>query len=528
MEQRLNIELADLQTREDDDGVGYLKGRVVPYGQTIDLGNGRLERFARGAFTGTRPSDVVLLQAHDQRAPIGRGVEIEDTADGAYMEFRLASTERAQEQRQLVLDGVLRSLSVGFQPVQHRKIKGKAGRTIVEHTKVLLREVSTVLFPAYQGAAITAVRNDDESEDTMSDEQTADLTSAIDEVRGSVDELSTTAATSDEVAELRSVVATIADSIPAPPAEALSIDPLEWFAAEVRSLTGDDTEKRALADITGTFGGTGDASGLVPEIHIGSQLVHVLDTMRPLFARLGSFPAPQSGYARIPVVTQNTSVAARAGQKQAANSQAMVVTPTSLEAKWFDGAVDIALEIIATSDPAALGMIWEDMLAQYAVATEASAAVDVAAAATHTGAVIDLTSYATFIADAAGAARTIRKATRAGGDVYLGVAEADWLTILGLMDGNGRRAFATIGAENADGRATLTAEALRLDGGIEVFPSENLTFALAFNAASARGHDYGVSRVQAANVELMGQDVGVLGRTMVVPRIPAGILQFNV
>src|SRR5207253_1021972 len=81
----------------------------------------------------------------------------EDTA-GLYMEARVSKTAPGDEVLELVRDGALDALSVGFQPVQDRQ----ADDGTVERTEVKLREISVVTMGAYEGAAISGVRSGDQ------------------------------------------------------------------------------------------------------------------------------------------------------------------------------------------------------------------------------------------------------------------------------------------------------------------------------------------------------------------------------
>ena len=80
---------------------------------------------------------------------------------------------------------------------------------------------------------------------------------------------------------------------------------------------------------------------------------------------------------------------------------------------------------------------------------------------------------------------------------------------------------------NADGTAPINATSIELAGGIEVFPVPGLADAILFNGESLKAADYGVERLEALNVAEAGVDLGLLGRIMFVPRIPAGVVVFS-
>jgi HK97 family phage prohead protease len=99
---------------------------------------------------------VKLLYQHKADAPIGRATMLEERDGGLYGEFRISKTEAGDEALELIRDGVLSNLSVGFQPLKDEKREG-----IVNRLKAHLAEVSLVTFGAYgDAAAITAVRQE--------------------------------------------------------------------------------------------------------------------------------------------------------------------------------------------------------------------------------------------------------------------------------------------------------------------------------------------------------------------------------
>ena len=109
---------------------------------------------------------------------------------------------------------------------------------------------------------------------------------------------------------------------------------------------------------------------------------------------------------------------------------------------------------------------------------------------------------------------------------YLAATSDDWAAILGLVDNDSRRIFSTTGATNADGGAALTAEMINV-GGINIFHSHNATVSCQFNKKALRVAERQPTQIDAANVELMGRDFGILGAIITLPLYPAGILAYT-
>lgn len=524
----LPLEVRDLEARE-------IYGRIVPYGEEI-LIRGRRESFARGALADIKAADIRLLAYHDQGRPIGRAVELEEREDGAYALFKVSKTDLGNEMLELANDGVL-TFSPGFLP-------GVQDRNGVHRRVKALPETSLVTFGAYSQAQVLAVREeypivpDNETTPNVETEtrsEVADLEIRVGEIQTSLD-------------RIESVVNTPAPRI----AHLRGPRPLDWFRAHLDALAGrmekrdkleaayaefqtraanGELETRLLEDVTGSFPEAipaVDISGVVIEEFIGAQLVNVLDTRRRLFAHLGSFPMPRSGYAKIPVITQHTEVGVRTGQKDPANSRSMIITTAPFEAVWYDGAVDIALEVIRMAEVGVVEMVWNDLLGQYAIATEAGLVAGIEAGVTgfdYTGTALDTADYEGLATDLATQAIAVEAGSGSPAE-FVAVTDAQWIAILSMVDGFGRRLLSTSGPSNADGSANLTSGSVNL-AGLDIFRVPGLTQAFISNTSSLRVADGGPERVQALNVELMGHDLGILGRTMFVPRIPAGVVVFG-
>jgi len=287
---------------------------------------------------------------------------------------------------------------------------------------------------------------------------------------------------------------------------------------------GIDTADFALADIIGDLG-TADASGLYYDEYWGAGLQHLLDRRRPLFTTAGAAPFPSTGENLVvPRVTQATAVTAHSGEKAAVGSQALQVEKNSFPTVWFTGAVDIAIELISQGY-SVLPTVVNDMLTQYAAATEADATTKLAAAATHTGAALDTATYGGLVADLIATSDLIEDATGVAGDMA-GVTPAQWIAILSLMDGGDRRQFAMVNPQNADGSGSLTTRGIDV-GGIFVYRAKNATTALQYNQQSYKAGEKSPMQLASTNVELFGRDIGIGGATVNV-FWPAGVYSYEI
>lgn len=153
----------DLQVRSD---LRTITGTAVPFNSPTWVSDpfqrAYREQFAPGSFRRTiaerGPERVKLLAAHNDKAlPIGRASLLREDPGGLYAELRVSRTTAGDEVLELVADGALDGLSIGFEPVA----EDSRSRDVTTRTEVKLREISVVTFPAYPSALIAGVRGAD-------------------------------------------------------------------------------------------------------------------------------------------------------------------------------------------------------------------------------------------------------------------------------------------------------------------------------------------------------------------------------
>lgn len=127
-------------------------GLAVPYGQTADIAGVYREQFVPGAIRSVE--DVKLFWQHSE--PIGKILSGRDTEEGFEIRAMISDTPRGQEAYTLLKDGVINKFSVGFAPVEQTRDGDLVTRTLVD-----LKEVSLVSFPAFAGASVSEVRQEE-------------------------------------------------------------------------------------------------------------------------------------------------------------------------------------------------------------------------------------------------------------------------------------------------------------------------------------------------------------------------------
>ena len=146
----------DLEFRASGDG-RTIFGIAVPYNKEQRIGASLIEVFRKGVFADVirAPHRVKLLRGHGENNVLGRATLLKETDEGLYAEFKISKTRQGDEAQELVKDGALDQLSVGFMPIKNKKREDG----VLERIKAHLAEVSLVTFGAYgEMASVTGVR----------------------------------------------------------------------------------------------------------------------------------------------------------------------------------------------------------------------------------------------------------------------------------------------------------------------------------------------------------------------------------
>lgn len=142
-----------------DDAAGTFEGYASVFGVTDSYG----DVVQAGAYKKTlseRADRVKLLWNHDSAAPpIGRVLGLAEDSTGLAFRASFSATPRAQEVRQLILDGAIGEMSIGFSTIQSVS-NDQGGRDLRE---LKLYEISAVNFPANESAVITGAKSLDDA-----------------------------------------------------------------------------------------------------------------------------------------------------------------------------------------------------------------------------------------------------------------------------------------------------------------------------------------------------------------------------
>lgn len=161
-----------------------VEGLAVPYDTETTLADGYFEVIARGAVEEPEAAPVLLFWRHGE--PIGVVIASSNEDDGYHIRARISDTPRGREAYQLLKDGVISRMSIGFEAIEWKEEETERS-ILTTFTKILVREVSLVPFPAYPTATVTNVREAPTRKETHRMETTDTIDAA--EVRAALAEL---------------------------------------------------------------------------------------------------------------------------------------------------------------------------------------------------------------------------------------------------------------------------------------------------------------------------------------------------
>jgi HK97 family phage prohead protease len=279
------LEIREMEFRVTDADKREVAGIAVPY-ERVENG----EMFARESVS--LDPEAKLMWQHDQHEPIGKIVDGRHTEAGFEIRAQLSMTQRGQDALILLEDGVINRFSVGF-IMRDSKIAEDRTRVV---TDAYVREVSLVSFPWYEGATVTEVRDEPESEVPTSapikEEQMEDTTPSVSdlaEVREAITMLER------EVAGINKVEA------PAPSYRSAG----EFLKALVQ---GDQNAERAYT------GATTAESVTTP---VDFDLIRLVEGANPLGSVFGRGVTPAEGmtitFAKVDSITDGTGAQAAEG-----------------------------------------------------------------------------------------------------------------------------------------------------------------------------------------------------------------------
>lgn len=138
------------------DAVDMNERTFAGYASTWDLDQGG-DLITKGAFTKTineAGGRVKVLWQHSE--PIGRPLSMEEDEKGLFVTAKISKTRLGDEALELMKDGVLDRMSIGYRIPEGKSEYNADGIRIIRELKLL--EFSVVTFPMNEAAVITDVK----------------------------------------------------------------------------------------------------------------------------------------------------------------------------------------------------------------------------------------------------------------------------------------------------------------------------------------------------------------------------------
>jgi HK97 family phage prohead protease len=357
-----------------------ITGIAVPYGVAATVSDGTAVTFEQGSLPveGKAPR---LYMNHDSNQAIGIVTERVDTAEGMLFSAKISKTAAGDEALQLALDGVLDSVSVGVNPTKTRA--NEDGSITVLAADWI--ELSMVPVPAFAGAIITdiaaSIHHEPEETDNNEIQEPTEETEPMSEVT---------------VPAVEATIPTAA--IPAQPKREFKMPSAGEFMAAYH-IGGDTFQNmnKAVAEFSASqrtalqaAAGdvlTSDTPGLLPVPVLG-PLVQDLNFLRPVVEAVGARAYPDGGRSKTftrPTITTHTSVATQSTELSAVSATTMVIAANSVTKTTLAGQVSLSAQDISFTNPEAMGLILNDLMGEYMIASDNLAADNLLTAANSSG-----------------------------------------------------------------------------------------------------------------------------------------------
>jgi hypothetical protein len=282
-----------------------------------------------------------------------------------------------------------------------------------------------------------------------------------------------------------------------------------------------DLYNRAAAHQT-----TADNAGLLPAPILGPVL-NFVDAARPVVSALGPRQIPGTGFGR-PKVTQHTAVAAQSAEKAELTSQKMTITKLTVTPVTLGGYVNISRQDLDWTQPSILDIVIQDLAAQYAILTEATAVQAFYTAATAGTVVIPATPDADAVAAAFwGAAAQVYTGVKGAGRL-IAAASPDVLGILGGL-------FAPVNPVDSQSTgfnaATYGQGAMGAIGGIPVYVTAGFgatKHLMIMSTAAAEVYEDRIGSLQVVEPSVLGLQVAYAGYFAELVTEATGVIKVTV
>ena len=418
-----------------------ISGKIVPL--NIEAGSTNMGKviFESGSIEIADPKSIKLLNQHDIKKPLGRGITFSESEDAIHAVFSVSRSQRGTEALILAEEGLQSGLSIGAEVL---KSKIKDGVTYVSAARLV--EVSLVTEPAFKSARVTDIAAEESAvEETI--QPTESETATVEETTPAVE------ATPVEAPAVEAARPTVSAAYYTKPR--IEVTAAKYAENSIRAALGDESARqyiRAADDTT-------DNAGLVPTRQLSEIINPLGTTIRPSIDAISRGVLPDAGMTfEIPKITQMPTVAIEP-EGDAFSDTDQNASFLSVTVQKYAGQQTFSVELLDRTSPAFFDELVRNMAAAYAKAT--NAAVN---AALISGATTDATTVAAYPS----ASELLGIVARGSASVYgataglpnpfarnMVVSTGQWSNIMSLND-NGRPIYTASQPQNAGGAVAPT------------------------------------------------------------------------
>jgi HK97 family phage prohead protease len=419
-----------------------ISGKIVPL--NVEAGSTNMGKviFASGSIEIPDPKSIKLLNQHDAKKPLGRGISFSESENSIDAVFSVSRSARGTEALILAEEGLQSGLSIGAEVL---KSKIKDGVTYVSAARLV--EVSLVTEPAFKSAQVTDIAAE-ESDAEETNQPTESETAPVEETTSAVEATPTVEAAAVEAA--RPAVTAMAYTKPR-----IELTAAKYAENSIRAALGDEDARSYIRAADNTT----DNAGLVPTRQLSEIINPLGTTIRPSIDAISRGVLPDAGMTfEIPRITAMPEVAV-AAEDAAFRDIDQNSNFLSVAVQKYAGQQTFSVELLDRTSPAFFDELVRNMAAAYAKAT--NAAVN---AALISGATLDGTTTVTYPT----AAELLGVVARGSASVYgataglanpfarnMIVSTGQWSNIMSLNDA-GRPIYTASQPMNAGGAVAPT------------------------------------------------------------------------
>ena len=360
--------------------------RIVPYDTIAVHPKYGALMFQQGAFGQVEPRAVRLRMDHVD-PPTGLGLSFAEKPDGAYMDFQLSKTQRADEQLTLAKDGVSRGASVGFAetaPPQVKRINGQ-NVTVYGPGSVALAEVSTTWQPTFPDAGVLYALHQagEKGEGPMTAEvQEAPAGGAIvdyDKLTAAIVAANASGERDEKIDRMLSKLDDFVEvqraQFTVPQGEKVKPKLEDWAFVTLKRLSGEHISPSVIKELALDDVVTTEQPGLVPNV-LQPDYDDVINQDRPFLNSTREIRPPATGTSLIlPILVTRAVAGTQAGnaEKGALTTTAPKVGTGTFAYKPIFGGADISIQMIQRADRSFMDLLTGELGEAYALDAESKA-----------------------------------------------------------------------------------------------------------------------------------------------------------